>query len=147
MKTTFTIITVVLFASIILACSKKDTPTPTMIDLLTSKEWTYDTLLINPPTKFSDLDNGQKMAYCDTHNSYKGSSVHFSSSGQLIYKEEGSATIKTTWKLVNNNKDVEWVDDPDADHKDTLHLFSVQKEKFSYVQYTNGHYDATYIYK
>ena len=147
MKTTSTVITMVLFAGIILACSKKDTPAPTVLDLLTSKEWAYDTLLVNPPAKFSDLDNGQKMAYFDTHNSYKGSSFKFEKNGKLSYREGGSNPVTSTWKFINSNKDIEIVVDPLTTSKDTFLLFTAQKDRFSYVQFTNGDYYATYTYK
>ncbi|HPH99570.1 MAG TPA: hypothetical protein PK772_04525 [Chitinophagaceae bacterium] len=147
MKTTFTIITVVLFASIILACSKKDTPTPTMIDLLTSKEWVYDTLLVNPPVKFSALDDEQKDAYFRTNDSYKGSSFKFEKNGKLSYREGGSNPVTSTWKFINSNKDIEIVVDPLTTSKDTFLLFTAQKDRFSYVQFTNGDYYATYTYK
>lgn len=137
----------ILCAGVILAYSRNNIPPPTVLDLLTSKEWTYDTLLINPPSKFIDLNSGQRRAYFDTRNSYKGSSFKFEKDGKISYKEVSGIPITSTWKFINNNQDIEIVIDAVNNLKDTFLLFSVQKDKFSYVHFTNNDYNATYVYK
>jgi hypothetical protein len=119
---------------------KISTPVP----FLTGKKWTSDTITVNPPAVYSQLNAIDKGKYRDALAWFKNA--------QITFNENGSVTCGgdydfgyTYWKLVNNGADIEvqFFSIP----KDTLHQWSADNQRFSYNLPYNSSLSFRYFFK
>ncbi|MGE9313229.1 hypothetical protein ACLOAU_16385 [Niabella sp. CJ426] len=140
--------TLLFFAAVLLfSCDKDDNVnnvSQTKRDYLMAKTWTYDTLNTYPLSVYENLELNEYYAYVETDRSLVGAQIHFKTSGQVTVTLPSLPTETFDWRLVNNDNDIEISQGTD---KDTLRSFDANASRFSYLQWTNGKYFATYKWK
>lgn len=129
---------------LIAAACKKTEKKLTPVPFLTGKKWTSDTITINPPVTYSQLNAGNQQAY--------NLAVGFFNNAFLTFNEDGTVTGGGDydfgyyqWRLINNNTDIETLSP--NNRKDTLLNWTANNQQFTYQKRLNGAFDCTFIFK
>jgi hypothetical protein len=125
------------------ACKKTEknlTPVP----FLTGKKWTSDTITINPPVTYNQLNAGDQQAY--------NLAVGFFKNAFLTFNEDGTVSGSGDydfgyyqWRLVNNNTDIEAL--IPNNRKDTLFNWTANNQQFTFRKRLNESFWCTVIFK
>jgi hypothetical protein len=136
-------------ALLVIASCKKDKTTPepvplTPIPFLTGKKWTADTITINAPATYNQLNANEQFEY-------RTGLLWWAKKAQLTFNENGTITCGgdwdmgySYWKLINNNNDIEAIRSTGL--KDTLFNWTANSLQFTYRR-TISSYNSTFIYK
>ena len=130
------------------SCKKeqnKNADTNTPVPFLTGKNWTADTLTINPPLTYNQLSASDQQAY----NAALG---WWAKHAQLIFNENSSVTCGgdwdfgyKQWRMISNNTDIEVISG--NGRKDTLFNWTADNLNFTYQKMINHSFNCTLIYK
>jgi hypothetical protein len=133
---------------IAVSCKKdKDTPAPaplTPVPFLTGKKWTADTITINAPATYNQLNANEQF-------DYRAGLQWWGKKALLTFNENGTVTSGgdwdmgyNFWKLINNNTDIEIL--ISNGRKDTLFNWTANNQQFTYRKVMPS-YNSTFIYK
>ncbi len=141
--TGFLVLAVLSFLFINAAC-KKDEKVYTPVPFLTGKKWTSDTITINPPATYNQLNANDQQSY--------RVAVGFFKNTFLIFNEDGTVSGGgdydfgyNQWRLINNNRDIETLSA--NNRKDTLFNWTADNQRFTYQRRFNQSFDCTIIFK
>ena len=111
---------------------------------LTGKKWTSDTITINPPATYNQLNANDQQSY--------RIAVGFFKNTFLIFNEDGTVSGGgdydfgyNQWRLINNNRDIETLSA--NNRKDTLFNWTADNQRFTYQRRFNQSFDCTIIFK
>lgn len=129
---------------LITAACKKTEKVFTPVPFLTGKKWTSDTITINPPATYIQLNPNDQQTY--------RIAVGFFKNAFLIFNEDGTVTGGGDydfgyyqWRLINNNKDIETL--APNNRKDTLFNWTADNQHFTYQKRINESFWCTFIFK
>jgi hypothetical protein len=126
------------------AACKKEVKIYTPVPFLTGKKWTSDTITINPPATYSQLNANDQQTY--------RIAVGFFKNAFLTFNEDATVTGGGDWdfgyyqwKMINNNRDIETL--ISNNRKDTLYNWTADNQYFTYQKRFNQSFDCTFIFK
>jgi hypothetical protein len=139
----------VLPLSVIVASCKKNKNTPpevlTPVPFITGKKWTVDTVTINAPAAYNQLNADEQLAY-------RNLLLWWGKKAQITFNENGSVTSEGgydlgyyKWRMINTGKDIE-VLISNGGRKDTLFKWTANSQQFTYQMF-NPSYTSTVIWK
>jgi hypothetical protein len=125
------------------AC-KKDQKIYTPVPFLTGRTWVTDTMMINPPLTFNQLSAADQQYY--------RSAAGWFHNGRLSFNEDGTVTCGgdydlgfKTWRLINNNSDIEVYDV--LNNKHILRSWLADAVHLAYTIQMNNSFDCSVFYK
>jgi hypothetical protein len=129
-----------------LSACKKETKIYTPVPFLTGRIWIADTITINPPMTFSQLNSADQQSYRAAIGWFKIAKLTLNDDGTVTQSGDYDFGYKT-WRLVNNNSDIEmtlyggtkqilqnWV-------ADAIHF------SYTYAMKLNTTFDCIFIFK
>lgn len=136
-------ISVVLFLQVISGC-KKDKIKLTPVPFLTGRIWIADTILVTPPKTYAQLTPAEQQVYNQSKAWFRNATIRFNEDGTATPGGDYDLAYKT-WKLVNNNQDIEINSSTGAVW--LLRSWMADNTKLMYVVQFNNSFDATLVFK
>lgn len=127
------------------ACKKeKEDKTYTPVPFLTGRTWIADTITINPPMTYAQLSSSDQQSYRAANGWFKLARLALNDDGTVTFNGDYDFGYKT-WRLVNNNLDIEMTDFNGNKH--ILRNWVADSSHFSYTIQFNTNFDCMLVYK
>lgn len=123
---------------------KKDKTKLTPVPFLTGRNWIADTILVTPPKTYNQLSTADQQFYNSSKAWFRNALIRFNEDGTATPGGDYDLAYKS-WKLINNNKDIEIIMATGAVL--ILRDWTADNAKLAYVVQLNNSFDATLVFK
>jgi hypothetical protein len=124
--------------------NKKEEKTYTPVPFLTARTWIADTITINLPMTYSQLNNADQQSYRGAIGWFRLAKLTLNDDGTVTCGGDYDVGYKN-WRLVNNNLDIEMTSRDGSIH--VLRNWVADNSHFSYTVQFNYDFDCTHVYK